>query len=79
LEPAIGGSIEVARSEENLLGFGGEELGTTEEVVAALGEVEVKLVPVPTKHVRRGYFCTSGRRERLRGWRRRRPGRKRRG
>ena len=41
LEPVVHGSIEVTRGKENFLRFGNEEFWAAEEVVAALGEVEV--------------------------------------
>ena len=47
LEPIVCGSVEVSGSKENLLGFGREEFGAAEVVVATLGEKDVKLVLVP--------------------------------
>jgi hypothetical protein len=75
LEPVVRGSVEVAGGEENLLRFRHEEFRAAEEVVAALGEVQVELVSVPGEHVGRGHFCTAGLWERL--WRRRRRWRER--
>ena len=65
MEPVVRGSVEVAGGEENLLRFGHKEFRAAEEVVAALGEVQVELVSVPGEHARRGHFCTAGLWERL--------------
>ena len=60
MQPVICSFIEVARGEENLLGFGREEFSVAEEVMMALREVEVELVSIPSEHVRRGYLHALG-------------------
>ena len=60
--------IELFRGKEDFLRLGREEFRVAEEVVAVLREVEVELVPVPSEHIRRGYFRTPGLQRGLQCW-----------
>jgi hypothetical protein len=51
LKPVVCGPIEVTGGKENLLVFGWEEFGAAQEVMAALGEVQIQLVSVSGVHL----------------------------
>jgi hypothetical protein len=64
LEPVERRTVEVTRSEEDLLGLVGEEFGPAEEVVSAFREKHVQLVPVTGIHIGRRHLRGAG----LRAW-----------